>query len=168
MQTATKNDVDRKILEICTRKGINPSHMNEALYRRLALAAYSELGSGGKAITSATTSVARVALGFRVTKQVARENRSTCVGCPHGMFDKLGSGQELCRACGCSGKLLEYKWRDGKAHCPLTIHGNRCDFAGDYSPDDPSDPPVWDNRNKKVTRDQETPPDRDLEKERCA
>lgn len=166
MATATPNQIERKILDLCKQRGIEPARMNEALHRRLTLQAYRELGQGGKAITNAIVSRTRVAFGNRVSKEVEKENKQFCKRCPHDKFGHLKDGIVYCMACGCSGKFLESKWRDPSKHCPLTVNGKRCDFAGKHSPNDPEDPPCWDNRGKGFTKEkQEEPVDLDSVRE---
>ena len=102
-----------------------------------------------KAGIAVTGSAIRTAVR-RVSKEVAFQNQKTCQDCPHGMFKVLGKKKiPHCGACGCTGSGLSNKWRDPRGHCPLTIKGLRCDQFGDFSPDDPNDPPVWDNRKKE-------------------
>jgi len=163
MRTASKQEIDREILKICEERGVNPAHLNESRYRQLSLLAYRRLGKAGKAIASATSSVARTKLGMRVSEEVREQNRQTCLECPHDKYAVLArDGSSACRACGCVGRMLEVKWMDPKEHCPLTVNGHRCDFMGEHSSTDPDDPPIWDNRGKEASKVIDTPADHDV------
>jgi hypothetical protein len=148
MDTATHNTIERRVLELAKSQGLEPSRLSRAVYQRLYVQAYAELGKSRQAAGSIVNAAANLVLGRRLSKEVVEANHAICRSCPHGKY-RVMNGSPTCDGCGCSGRMLAIKWRDPNQHCPLTVSGKRCDFAGEFSPNDKSDPPVWDNRSRK-------------------
>lgn len=146
MDQALHNKIERRVIELAKASNLDPTKLRPATYQMLYAKAYREEGKLLEAAGHALSSSSRVIFGKRVSKAKSEANEKQCEACPHDKFHRSGTGKPMCKGCGCSGKFLEIKWQDPKQHCPLTVSGKRCDFAGGASPNDPNDPPIWDNR----------------------
>lgn len=109
---------DQQIMAEIKRTGRRIADMTDGDFRRVVLKTMTakEKLSAAKSIGK---SAARVARSLSLTVLDNRDEKCGENKC--GRFYLLRKQKPACMGCGCSGDLLELKWRDPKASCPEKI-----------------------------------------------
>lgn len=111
--------IQRKIVELANKRGIDPSKLTDKEYRMLSLEAHNSISLKVEAARKAVTSRIKTdVLGVTVPLTVSEKNMNICKNCPDNQFMYLSDGAPACKACGCSGKFLISKTKDPIQKCP--------------------------------------------------